>query len=66
MISSLKYRMLGKDAMIKKYLEYLIGRKKPGIKFRRYKKLSVKNFVTGKMIRHFLWANFFAWLSENN
>ena len=26
---------------------------------------SVKNFVTGKIIRHFLQTNFFAWLSEN-
>ena len=25
----------------------------------------VKNFVTGKTIRHFLPTNFFAWLSEN-
>ena len=39
---------------------YLIGKKS------RHKISSVKKFVTGKIIRHFLRANFFAWLSENN
>ena len=29
------------------------------------KKPSLKNFVAGRIIRHFLPTNFFAWLSEN-
>ena len=48
-----------------RYLEYLIGRKKVGIKFRWFKKSSLKNLVTGKMIRYFLPTNFFAWQYEN-
>ena len=31
----------------------------------RHKISSVKYFLTGKIIRHFLPTNFFAWLSEN-
>ena len=46
------------------HLEYLIARKKVDIKFRRYKKSSLKNFATGKIIHHILPTNFFAWLSE--
>ena len=30
-----------------------------------HKKSSVKTFVTGKIIRHFLPRNFFIWISEN-
>ena len=40
-------------------------KKKVGIKFRWQNKSSIKNFVTGKIIRHLLPTNFFAWLSEN-
>ena len=45
------------------YLPY--RKKEVGIKFCRWKKSSVKNYITGKIIRHFLPPNFFAWLSEN-
>ena len=34
-------------------------------KKRRHNNSPLKNFVTGKIIRHFLPTNFFAWLSEN-
>ena len=40
-------------------------KKKVDIKFRWKNKSSIKNFVTGKIIRHLLPTNFFAWLSEN-
>ena len=41
------------------------GKNKIRHKIRQSKKSSVKNFVIGKTIRHFLPSIFFAWLSEN-